>query len=216
MWDGEMRAMQPETEASEHRGSRAARPLYRIDIDICIETIYTVGIMLDFAILGLLMERPRHGYELKRALGELGFWKVSFGSLYPALRRLEKRGAIEATAGTGRRKAYAITDKGRETFDTLLLTDPEATETDRAFQVRLAFLGHMPQERRVRVLEDRRKRLTTQLKTARDTLVEARTASKNQDRYRLALMEHSMQSTEADIAWLDGLVASERRAAPTT
>lgn len=172
--------------------------------------------MLDFAILGLLMERPRHGYELKRALGELGFWKVSFGSLYPALRRLEKREAIEATAGTGRRKAYAITDKGRDAFDALLSTDPEANETDRAFQVRLAFLGHMPQERRVRVLEERRKRLTTQLKTARDTLVEARTASKNPDRYRLALMEHSMQSTEADIAWLDGLVASERRSAPTT
>ena len=27
--------------------------------------------MLDFAILGLLREQPRHGYELKRALGEL-------------------------------------------------------------------------------------------------------------------------------------------------
>ena len=70
--------------------------------------------VLDFAILGLLMERARHGYELKRALGELGFWKVSFGSLYPALRRLEKRGAIEATGGTGRRKSYRITDSGRE------------------------------------------------------------------------------------------------------
>ncbi len=172
--------------------------------------------MLDFAILGLLMEGPRHGYELKRALGELGFWKVSFGSLYPALKRLEKRGAIEASAGSGRRKSYTITDQGRETFDTLLATDPEASESDRAFQVRLAFLTHLPQERRVRVLQDRRKRLTTQLKTARETLVEARTSSKNPDRYRLALMEHSMQSTQADIAWLDGLVASERRAATTT
>jgi DNA-binding PadR family transcriptional regulator len=35
-------------------------------------------IVLDFAVLGLLMGRARHGYELKRALGELGFWKVSF------------------------------------------------------------------------------------------------------------------------------------------
>ena len=172
--------------------------------------------MLDFAILGLLMEGPRHGYELKRALGELGFWKVSFGSLYPALKRLEKRGAIEASAGTGRRKAYAITDQGRETFDTLLATDPEATETDRAFQVRLAFLAHLPQERRVRILQDRRRRLATQLKAARETLIEARTASKNPDRYRLALMEHAMRSTEADIAWLDGLVASERQSAPLT
>lgn len=172
--------------------------------------------MLDFAVLGLLLEGPRHGYELKRALGELGFWKVSFGSLYPALRRLEKRGAIEATGGTGRRKAYGITEDGRATFDTLLTTDPDASETDRAFQVRLAFLGHLPQERRVRVLEDRRTRLTTQLRTAREILVEARTSTQNPDRYRLALMEHAMQSTETDIAWLDGLVASERSARSLT
>ena len=187
--------------------------IYRFDIDSCIESIYTAVVMLDFAILGLLLEGPRHGYELKRALGELGFWKVSFGSLYPALRRLEKRGAIEATGGTGRRKAYAITDSGMETFDTLLQADPDASETERAFQVRLAFLGHLPKERRVKVLEDRRTRLSQQLKTARETLVDARSARKNTDRYRLALMEHAMRSTEADIAWLDGLVASERRVA---
>ncbi len=48
--------------------------------------------MLELAILGLLKEQPLHGYELKKRLGEtLGFlWGVSFGSLYPALRRLER------------------------------------------------------------------------------------------------------------------------------
>jgi len=172
--------------------------------------------MLDFAILGLLMERPRHGYELRRALGELGFWKVSFGSLYPALRRLEKRGAIEATRGTGRRKAYDVIGAGRVIFDTLLQSDPEAKETDRGFQVRLAFLGHLPSDRRIQVLDRRRRELSTQLKTAREILIEARSATKNEDRYRIALMEHSMQSTEADIAWLDGLVAAERGVASAT
>ncbi len=171
--------------------------------------------MLDFAILGLLMEGPRHGYELKHALGELGFWKVSFGSLDPARRRLEKRGAIEATGGTGRRKAYRMTDLGRTTFDELLAADPDAGETERAFQVRLAFLAHLPADRRVKVLEDRRARLADQVKTARATLVQARTSSKSTDRYRLALMEHALRTTEADISWLDGLVAAERRVAPT-
>ncbi len=166
--------------------------------------------MLDFAILGLLMERARHGYELKRALGELGFWKVSFGSLYPALRRLEKRGAIEATGGTGRRKSYRLTSEGREAFDTLLRADPDAGETDRAFQIRLAFLAHLPVERRVQVLEGRRAKLSTHLKAAREILIDARSNTENQDRYRLALMEHAMRTTESDIAWLDGLVAAER------
>lgn len=171
--------------------------------------------MLDFAILGLLMERPRHGYELRRALAELGFWKVSFGSLYPAIRRLEKREAIEATKMSGRRKAYQVTEGGQEVFDLLLRSDPDANETDRAFQVRLAFLRHLPPDRRIQVMDRRRRGLSTQLKTAREILVAARSATKNKDRYRIALMEHAMHSTEADVAWLDGLVAAERGVAST-
>ncbi|MCB1247565.1 MAG: helix-turn-helix transcriptional regulator [Acidimicrobiia bacterium] len=171
--------------------------------------------MLDFAVLGLLLERPRHGYEIKRSLAELGFWTVSFGSLYPSLRRLEKRGAIAATAGTGRRKSYEITDEGRTVFEGLLNADPDASETDRAFQIRLAFLGRLPKDHRERVLARRRTELSTQLKSAREILVEART-QQNPDRYRLALMEHAMRSIEADVAWLDGLIASERTLGATT
>lgn len=52
--------------------------------------------MLELAILGLLKELPLHGYELKKRLNEtLGHWGVSYGSLYPALARLERLGAIE-------------------------------------------------------------------------------------------------------------------------
>ncbi|HEV3400786.1 MAG TPA: PadR family transcriptional regulator [Acidimicrobiales bacterium] len=56
--------------------------------------------MLELAILGLLKEQDLHGYELKKRLGEsLGpLSSVSFGSLYPALGRLERAGAVETTA----------------------------------------------------------------------------------------------------------------------
>jgi DNA-binding PadR family transcriptional regulator len=55
--------------------------------------------MLDMAILGLLEERDLHGYEIRRQLRDnLGILaNVSFGSIYPALTRLEKAGAVEAT-----------------------------------------------------------------------------------------------------------------------
>jgi len=64
--------------------------------------------MLELAILGLLKEQPLHGYELKKRLNDtLGqLWGVSFGSLYPALGRLERAGAIEVVdpeAADGRR-----------------------------------------------------------------------------------------------------------------
>src|SRR2546428_13096028 len=54
--------------------------------------------MLELAILGLLKEQELHGYELKKRLTEaLGtFSSVSFGSLYPALARLEAAGALKA------------------------------------------------------------------------------------------------------------------------
>src|SRR5947207_6029965 len=53
--------------------------------------------MLELAVLGLLKEQPLHGYELKKRLSDaLGMlWGISYGSLYPALRRLEREGAIE-------------------------------------------------------------------------------------------------------------------------
>jgi DNA-binding PadR family transcriptional regulator len=59
--------------------------------------------VLDLAILGLLEERGElHGYEIRKQLREgLGLLaNVSYGSLYPALARLEAAGAVEATEAT--------------------------------------------------------------------------------------------------------------------
>jgi len=65
--------------------------------------------MLDLAILGLLEEHDLHGYEIRRQLREhLGLLaNVSFGSIYPALTRLEKCGAVVATEGPGPQPAPA-------------------------------------------------------------------------------------------------------------
>ena len=61
--------------------------------------------MLELAILGLLNEAPVHGYELRKQLGlRLGGFRVfSYGSLYPALRRLLRAGLIteEQPGGAG-------------------------------------------------------------------------------------------------------------------
>ena len=54
--------------------------------------------MLELAILGLLKEQDLHGYELKKRLTETTgvFATLSFGSLYPALARLQAAGAVKA------------------------------------------------------------------------------------------------------------------------
>jgi DNA-binding PadR family transcriptional regulator len=192
--------------------------------------------MLELAVLGLLTEQPRHGYELKKRLSEtLGpLWGISFGSLYPALRRLERSGAIEeveeddATApaacgvSTGSltgdlaaarlrrrvrptrrtRKAYRITDSGRELF-TQLLTD-EAGDDERAFALKLSFCRYLDPPGRLSFLEGRRVQLTQRLARER------KPATRAIDRYTRSLLEHRAKSTQHDLEWIDELIAQER------
>ena len=70
---------------------------------------------LQLLILELLVEKPRHGYEIIKALDERskGFYAPSPGMVYPALTYLEEIG--HATVETrGVRKLYQITELGRE------------------------------------------------------------------------------------------------------
>ena len=62
--------------------------------------------VLELAILGLLKEQPMHGYDLRKRLREnFGpLANLSFGSLYPALARLEQAGAVQAIADDGTKR----------------------------------------------------------------------------------------------------------------
>lgn len=68
------------------------------------------------AALALLNEQPMNGYQIIQEIGERsgGVWRPSPGSVYPALQQLEDEGLIRAEAGDGGRRAYQLTDEGRE------------------------------------------------------------------------------------------------------
>jgi DNA-binding PadR family transcriptional regulator len=70
---------------------------------------------LQLLILGLLEEKPRHGYEIIRALDERtkGFYVPSPGMVYPALTYLEEIGHA-TVAAEGARKLYHITAEGKQ------------------------------------------------------------------------------------------------------
>lgn len=170
--------------------------------------------MLDLAVLGLLRRGPRHGYDLRRQLTELGFVKVSFGALYPALRRLERKGWIEPLRPTSRRKAYRLTETGEVALDGLLLDESDELEEDRRFAMRLAFFEFVDPDRRVALLRRRRTHLITRLSEARQTLRRATTTST--DPYTLALVRRNVQTVEGDIAWLDELMTLARTDATAT
>src|SRR5437588_4637 len=199
--------------------------------------------MLELAILGLLKEQELHGYELKKrlsaAFGPLS--SVSFGSLYPALARLEAAGALkavealeastipmtgsmtgEAAAFRARRepkrggrakKVYGITERGEKLFEELLEAESSSGDDDRAFNLKLAFCRYLPPDARLGLLERRRAHLVERLARARASI---RAGRERMDAYTRSLMEHGTEATERDISWLDSLIATERRQGGTT
>ncbi|MCO1660324.1 PadR family transcriptional regulator [Pseudonocardia humida] len=174
--------------------------------------------MLELAILGLLSEASVHGYELRKQLRlRLGGFRVfSYGSVYPALRRLTRAGLIaeEAepadpdTAWSRRaRRVYRITAEGKERFaDMLAETGPQAWD-DEGFGVHLAFFSRTPAEARMRILEGRRRCVEERREGLRSVLGRA---GEQIDRYTRELHQLGLDSTEREVRWLNELIEHER------
>lgn len=175
--------------------------------------------LLDFAILGLLLEGPTHGYDLRRRLNSaLGpFRALSYGSLYPALRSLTARGFIrplDLPAEGARRSSarvrisYEITADGKEHFHAAAARTGADTADDDAFEVRFAFFASTEADVRRLILEGRRHRLEQRLETARAD----RAARREQfDTWSSELARYGEESTEREVRWLSELLDAERR-----
>lgn len=188
--------------------------------------------MIELAILGVLKESELHGYELKKRLREvLGpLSSVSFGSLYPALNRLEAMGAVKAVEAahipaattipmtgsfTGEAAAFRAArrkavrgPRGKKVYGITEAGESrlrdliaDPTDDDRAFNVKLAFCRFSDAPTRLALLQRRRDALAAQFAE--------RKPSKVADRYLKAVLEHDTESIERDIAWLDRLIETE-------
>jgi DNA-binding PadR family transcriptional regulator len=201
------------------------------------------GPMLDLAILGLLGEKDRHGYEIRRLLREeLGLvTNVSFGSLYPALARLERAGAVEVVsdavapcppmpstgslageraATRGRRATIGRGLRSRKVYRLTdkgaalfekLLAESPPQDDPRSFGLRLALARHLPPSARLELLERRRVVLERRLAE-----LEGAAAATTLDPYARSVVEHAAAGVRFDISWLDDLVDAERGDVPPT
>ncbi|HEX3794688.1 MAG TPA: PadR family transcriptional regulator [Acidimicrobiales bacterium] len=197
--------------------------------------------MLDMAILGLLEERDLHGYEIRRQLRDnLGILaNVSFGSIYPALTRLEKSRAVVATEesaprdGTpsslpappptgslsgelavlrARRHSPARSRRGKKVY--------RITELGRKlFAELLSEGGNVEDARSFSLRLAFARHLAPQarlslLEHRRALLVQrlAETADTNVDLdvYARSVVQHTADGVAQDITWLDHLIAAER------
>lgn len=171
---------------------------------------------LELAVLGLLHDSPLHGYELRKRLNLLLGWNrvLSYGSLYPALKRLLRAGQVsevtsdDPSVSRRQRIVYRITPEGEQFFaGRITEVGPSAWE-DEGFAMRFAFFSRTDTEVRLRVLEGRRTRLQERLDRARTS----RQPSGPVDRYVSELQRHSIESVERELRWLTELIEAERSA----
>lgn len=191
--------------------------------------------MLDLAILGLLSEQDLHGYELKKRISALHgpSPSVSFGSLYPALNRLERAdyvevqqitkaetpaapmtGSLSAEARVFRvgRRRPATSRRSRKMYSittaglerlALLLNDE--VSDDRVFSLKLAFLSQLRAEHRTDQFRRRRRFLEDRMDEAQRSF----RAESDSDRFRKALLQHHVDAATFELGWLDELIQSE-------
>jgi DNA-binding PadR family transcriptional regulator len=74
---------------------------------------------LRYVLLQLIAEKPRHGYELIKAIEEKfdGLYSPSPGVIYPTLTLLEELGHLRPETSGGTKKLYSITEDGAAFLD---------------------------------------------------------------------------------------------------
>lgn len=111
-------------------------------------------------LLGFLMRRSLTGYELKQAftISFSFFSGLSYGSIYPALRRMAEQGLVtmvsERQTHAPDRKVYTITDKGREAFIDALRAPLAPNTAKSPFLMRLFFFEDLSPEDRLAIVQN--------------------------------------------------------------
>src|SRR5688500_1388352 len=171
------------------------------------------GDTIELAVLGLLHEGPMHGYELRKRLNlMLGWGRVlSYGSLYPALKKMLRGDLIEElapkTVSRRPRIVYQLTEAGDAEFQRLMSEVGPAQWEDDTFDIRFAFVGRTDVEIRLRVLEGRRSRLQERLERVQQELA---MTQQEVNRYAAELQRHGVESVEREVRWLSDLIQAER------
>jgi len=162
-----------------------------------------------YAMLGLLAQRPRHGYELRSAfeavVGGDANWEVKPAQIYTTLMRLEQAGLVERSSDLGEgeepsRRVYAVTAVGREAlkdwFDSGTTPEHQRDEFFVKLMIGLASGAANPRK----IIQTQRSHLYQELHNAtalRDSY------NKKSALAQILLLDKAIMHIEADLRWLD-------------
>jgi DNA-binding PadR family transcriptional regulator len=158
----------------------------------------------DLLVLGFLLERPMHGYEINQALKEekVEAWlEISTAAIYYSLNKLRRLGMIaeaHARGSSGDRTIYHVTEHGREQFFAGMQDQLDSQEPIRSsYDLGIFMLNRLPQdqaeqllERRIAFLQAWRADLEAQLRTT------------DAHPLKQAIVRHAIALAQLDIDWL--------------
>ena len=161
------------------------------------------------AILGLLAERPLHGYELDEVIARRGLreWTgIGFSSIYFLLAKLERKGCLRpkgAPASSKARKEYEITAEGRRKLGAAALAMiADLAPRHSPLLVALANWPALNRPQAIDALRQRRSAIAADI----DRLRARRQAQQPLPPFADSLFSYGLVLAEAELHWLDATI----------
>jgi PadR family transcriptional regulator, regulatory protein AphA len=166
-----------------------------------------------YAILGILQNQAKHGYEIKQEIEESfgSTWNVSYGQLYPTLRNLTQKNLVRKNSVPGqkslKKNVYAITELGKETLAKWFTEIPKKvniTGKDE-FSLMLLFLFQKnSSEERLTVIS---KQLSFYQKMKEKYLEQLQHSDEKNEMLPTVLLKRILYRIEAEISWLSEMLS---------
>jgi DNA-binding PadR family transcriptional regulator len=178
--------------------------------------------MFELFILSKLLHRPMHGYLIQTILNSaLGpARRVSWGTLYPLIRRLEKNGFIMATDENGNdprgKRQYRATVAGRARFIGLMNSRSDlGNNSADSFRIKLGSFGHLDDDVRLQIVTDYRcylLRIRSHTESMAERILNEGDPFPQEKHFALLALEHQRIVTQSEIDWTDSVLLERRRA----
>jgi len=167
---------------------------------------------VDLLVLGLLMDKPMHGYEISQVIKTEGidnWFNVSMATIYYSLNKLRNQGLVAETkyqeAGSPARSVFRLTEAGREAFFEAM--DKSLSSQERPYfdyDLGILMLNKVPRDRALALMEERLKFLEEWADSSQVALLAAQ--QRGNSPLHLAILEHDAAYARLEADWLVGLM----------
>lgn len=159
----------------------------------------------ELTVLGLLIERPSHGYDIERVVEERGIrqWAdLGFSSIYYLLNKLQAKGCVESEPGPSSRsrRVYSATERGRRAaVEAAVAAIGDPAPLHPPLLVGLANLPLLTGEQVAAAFDERRRRLDERIRSVEA----ARRAQGPLPPFVDSIFTYSLSLLKAERQWLD-------------